>query len=223
MTAMNRISGIRWTRERAAFLAIGCLMAGIAGGWAIHGPRTLNSIAARAAIPSSTAPSNSVKTQIAPEAAREQLKQMADAQAAPLVDKLKADPANPELLTSLGNLYYDAQQYPVAVDYYARSLKARPSDAAVRTDMGTAFWYMGDSDRAIAEFKKALTYVPGNPNALFNLGLVQWKGKKDAAAAVTAWKKLLATNPAYAQKDQVEKMLEEVKNSTTGQAVAKAN
>ena len=85
---------------------------------------------------------------------------MADAQAAPLLDKLKADPKNPDLLAGIGNIYYDAQQYPIAVDYYARALKARPSDAAVRTDMGTAYWYMGNADSAIAEFNKALTYAP---------------------------------------------------------------
>ena len=223
MTGMNLISGIRWTRERAAFLAIGCLMAGIAGGWAIHGPRTQNSVAAPASTAASLAPSNPAPTQTAPQTGREQLKQMADAQAASLIDKLKADPANPELLTSLGNLYYDAQQYQVAVDYYARSLKARPADPAVRTDMGTAFWYMGDSDRAIAEFNKALTYVPNNPNTLFNLGLVQWKGKQNAAAAMAAWKTLLATDPAYAQRDQVEKMLGEVKAHKAAQPIAKVN
>lgn len=218
MTGINRISCIRWTRERAAFLAIGCLMAGIAGGWAIHGPRTLDPVAAP-----SPAPSNPPEPQTTPQTGREQLKQMADAQAAPLIDKLKADPANAELLTSLGNLYYDAQQYAVAVDYYARSLKTRPTDAAVRTDLGTAFWYMGDSDRAIAEFNQALTYVPNNPNTLFNLGMVEWKGKQNAAAASAAWRKLLATDPAYAQKDQVEKMLEEVKAHTAAQSIAKTN
>ena len=72
------------------------------------------------------------------------------------------------------------RQYPTAVDYYARALRFRPSDAAVRTDMGTAFWYMGNADTAIAEFNKALAYAPDNPNTLFNLGLVRWKGKKDA-------------------------------------------
>ena len=220
MTGISRISRIRWTRERAAFLAIGCLMAGIAGGWAIHGPRTQSSLAASAPTPVS---SNPAAPQTTPPSGREQLKQMADAQAAPLIDKLKAGPATPELLTSLGNLYYDAQQYPVAVDYYQRSLKARPADAAVRTDMGTAFWYMGDSDRAIAEFDKALTFVPNNPNTLFNLGLVEWKGKQNAAAASAAWRKLLATDPAYAQKDQVEKMLEELKAHTAAQSLAKTN
>jgi cytochrome c-type biogenesis protein CcmH/NrfG len=219
MTGTNRISGVQWTREGAAFLAIGCLMAGIAAGWFIHGPRTQGSSAAPAA---SLAPSNPAATQTAPQTDREHLKQMADAQAAPLLDKLKAAPANPEVLVGLGNLYYDAQQYPIAVDYYTRSLKARPADAAVRTDMATALWYMGNADDAIAEFRKALTYVPNNPNTLFNLGLVEWKGKQDAAAARATWQKLLATDPAYEQKDQVEKMLAEVNSRSADQADARA-
>jgi cytochrome c-type biogenesis protein CcmH/NrfG len=210
MSKTIRVSGIRWTRERAAFLAMGCLLAGIAGGWSIRGAR----VPAPAAVSVASihaAPAPGTAEPQAMEAAH--LKEMADAQAAPLLDKLKADPGNPASLTDLGNLYYDAQQYPVAVDYYARALKARPSDAAVRTDMGTAFWYMGNADRAIEEFNQALTYVPNNPNTLFNLGLVKWKGKKDGAGATAAWKKLLATDPRYEQKDQVLKMLAEVKGA----------
>ena len=76
--------------------------------------------------------------------------------------------------------------------------------------MGTAFWYMGNADKAIEEFNKALADVPNNPNTLFNLGLVEWKGKGDAAGALAAWKKLLAAHPGYEQKDQVQKMLAEV-------------
>jgi cytochrome c-type biogenesis protein CcmH/NrfG len=218
MTETNR-TPIRWTRERAAFLAVGCLMAGFAGGWSIHGARIQSASTTSVPAPAASAPG--APDGPAPEAPDPgQLKQMADIQAAPLLAQLKSEPANPSLLASVGNLYYDAQQYPTAVDYYARALKIRPADAAVRTDMGTAFWFMGDSDRAIAEFNRALTYAPDNPNTLFNLGLVKWKGKKDGAAAVTAWKKLLARDPAYQQRDQVEKMLAEVRESAAGNPVA---
>jgi tetratricopeptide (TPR) repeat protein len=135
---------------------------------------------------------------------------MADNQAAPLIAKLNADPKNLDLLTSIGNLYYDAQQYPVAVNYYGRVLAVKPSDAAVRTDLATALWYLGDADKAIAEFNTALKYAPSNPNTLFNLGLVKWQGKHDSAGAIADWKKLLAANPDYASRDQVEKMLSDV-------------
>jgi cytochrome c-type biogenesis protein CcmH/NrfG len=217
--AMRGTRAIRWTRERTALLALVCLLAGTAGGWSIRG--------IRAAAPANrTVAAAGVKQEPAPAPqppSPAQLKEMADAQAAPLIDKLKSDPADADLLASIGNLYYDARQYPIAVDYYARTLKVKPADAAVRTDMGTAFWFMGNADRAIAEFDKALAYVPNNPNTLFNLGLVKWKGKTDAAGAIAAWEKLLATAPNYEQKTQVEQMLGEARNHVAAGAAAKAN
>jgi tetratricopeptide (TPR) repeat protein len=209
MTETNRRTGRQWTRERAALVSAACLVAGIAAGWSIRGPLVARPASANASDPAMPAANGrgAERASTAQAADSAQLKGMADTQAAPLLDKLKSDPNAPDLLASVGNLYYDARQYPTAVDYYARTLKARPLDAAVRTDMGTAFWYMGNADRALAEFDKALTYAPNNANTLFNRGLVRWKGKMDAAGAVGDWEKLLALNPNYEGKDQVQRML----------------
>jgi tetratricopeptide (TPR) repeat protein len=70
---------------------------------------------------------------------------------------------------------------------------------------------MGNADTAIAEFNKALGYAPNNPNTLFNLGVVKWQGKKDAAGAIADWEKLLAANPNYEEKDKVKQMMAEAK------------
>ena len=199
-----------WTAVQAYTLAVVCLLLGMAGGWLIRGSQSPAAAPVEAASTAAPAPAmggGGMSAQPTPE----QLKQMADTQAAPLIEKLKSDPNNPELLTSIGNSYYDAQQFPTAVDYYGRALKARPSDAAVRTDMATAYWYMGNADTAIEEFNKALKYEPNKPNTLFNLGLVKWQGKMDVQGAVADWEKLLATNPNYEAKDKVEQMIAEAK------------
>ena len=208
----NTASTTTWTGVQAYTLAAVCLLLGIAGGWLIRGSQ---SPAAAAPVDSASASapagmSGAMNSQPTPE----QLKKMADTQAAPLIEKLKSDPNNPELLASIGNYYYDAQQYPTAVDYYGRSLQANPSDASVRTDMATAEWYMGNADGAIAEFDKALTYEPNKPNTLFNRGLVKWQGKMDINGAVADWEKLLKTNPNYEGKDKVEQMIAEAKKHT---------
>jgi cytochrome c-type biogenesis protein CcmH/NrfG len=78
--------------------------------------------------------------------------------------------------------------------------------------MATAYWYMGNADQAIAEFNNALHYAPNNPNTLFNLGVVMWRGKMDAAGAIADWEKLLAVNPNYSEKDKVEQLINEAKN-----------
>jgi len=135
---------------------------------------------------------------------------MADKQAAPLVEQLKGDPGNAKLLAQIGNTYYDTQQYPSAIDYYQRTLQVAPKDASVRTDMATAFWYTGNADTAIAEFNRALGDEPNKPNALFNLGVVQWQGKMDVKGALATWQRLLDTNPNYDGRAKVLELMEQV-------------
>jgi tetratricopeptide (TPR) repeat protein len=211
----------QWTSKKALMLVSLCLALGISGGWLIRGlqgpakPTTAETPALQVAAAGSPVAS----ANISPQPPR--LKQMADAQAAPLLTKLNASPKDPDVLISIGNIYYDAQQYPVAIDYYNRALHSRPSDASVRTDMATAYWYLGNADQAIAEFNKSLTYAPTNPNTLFNLGLVKWEGKHDAAGAIADWKKLLHTNPEYEQKDKVRQMLSDVEKQSASRASTK--
>lgn len=197
-----------WTRERAALFAVLCLVAGLTLGWFL--PPFQKSSTALSVHQSASLPLPANGTQ----GGSADAKSLMDAQASPFLEKLKADPENFDALTSLGNLYYDARQYPVAIDYYGRALKSHPSDAAVRTDRGTALWYLGEADSALSEFDTALHYEPNNPNTLFNRGLVRWQGKKDAAGAIADWEKLLATNPGYEGKDNVQKMLADVKTQT---------
>lgn len=199
MTAVRKISGEAWTLRWAVLFAAGCFFAGIGGGW------LLRESYSGAAAPEAVAAARSTATAAQPKA-------VADAAAAPLLAKLQADPDNPDLLISLGNLYYDAQLYPAAVDYYERALSIRPSDADVRTDMGTAYWYIGNADRAITEFHQALNSRPDNANTLFNLGLVKLQGKNDAAGAIADWNRLLAVNPEYPGRQQVEQMIAEAEN-----------
>ncbi|HTM16847.1 MAG TPA: tetratricopeptide repeat protein [Terracidiphilus sp.] len=201
----------QWTSRQALILVTLCLAAGVTGGWLGRGLQKTpqSSLAQRPSLSSVAVPASS-----SPSPTSQNLREMADTQAASLLAKLSADPRNPDILASIANLYYDAQQYPVAVDYYNRSLQSRPSDASVRTDMATAYWYMGNAEEAIAQFNQALVFAPTNPNTLFNLGLVKWQGKHDGPAAIALWKKLLESNPNYEQKDKVLQMLSDVEKQT---------
>jgi cytochrome c-type biogenesis protein CcmH/NrfG len=185
----------KWTTIQAYTLAVVCLLLGIAGGWLLRGSQS-------SAAPAESATANA-NPQMNSQPTPEQMKAMGDVQAKPLLEKLKSDPNNAELLSSIGNIYYDTQQYPVAISYYQQVLKLQPANTGVRTDMATAYWYTGDADTAISEFKKSLSYDPNKANTLFNLGIVQWQGKMDIKAAVTTWKKLLDANPNYEGKDKV--------------------
>ncbi len=71
--------------------------------------------------------------------------------------------------------------------------------------------------------RKALSYAPDNANTLFNRGLVRWKGKTDAAGAIADWEKLLALNPNYQGKAQVQQLLADAKSHVPDAAGMKIN
>ena len=201
-----------WSGPQTAALLVVCMLAGTAGGWllrrstASHATPQAESVAsAPAQVAPQQAPANFGLDSSLPS--NPQLKEAADSQAAPILEQLKKDPNNAALLANVGNLYYDAKQYSVAIDYYERSLRIQPADTSVRTDLGTAYWYAGNADTAIAEFNRALSYDPGKADTLFNLGIVKWQGKKDGPGAVATWQKLLDTNPSYPNKDGVQQLI----------------
>ena len=209
MTDTNRATIEQWTSVQAYVLAVICLLVGIAGGWLIRGSQS--PAAAPAETASAPAPAMGSAGAGAQPPTPAQMQKMADTQAGALIEKLKADPTNAGLLASFGNIYYDAQQFPTAIDYYQRALKVEPANTGVRTDMATAYWYTGNADAAIAEFQKSLSYEPNKANTLFNLGIVEWQGKMDIDKAVATWQKLLNTNPNYEGKDKVLELMAQAK------------
>ena len=210
MTDKNRATSTeQWTSVQAYVLAVICLLVGIAGGWFIRGSQSPAAAATETASASRPVCPNQTRGAQTPTPA--QMQKMADTQAGPLIEKLKADPNNAGLLENVGNVYYDAQLFPAAIDYYQRALKVEPANAGVRTDMATAYWYTGDADTAIAEFQKSLSYEPNKANTLFNLGVVEWQGKMDIDKAVATWQKLLDTNPNYEGKDKVLQLMAQAK------------
>jgi cytochrome c-type biogenesis protein CcmH/NrfG len=219
-----------FTTAQAYILAVITLVIGIAVGYFARGSATTAapSESAQAAAPAGmpamppqgTAPMGSAQLPgigspqqgqaISPEA-------LAKA-AEPYLTQLKSNPKDFDTLSKLGNLYYDGQAYPQAIEYYEKALTVQPNNPDVRTDMGTAYWYTGDADKAIANFEKALAVRPTHPGTLFNLGIVKWQGKNDPKGAVVVWEKLLATNPDYPQKDQVQTLIERAKMHGTSPA-----
>jgi tetratricopeptide (TPR) repeat protein len=211
-----------WTRQLALLLAAFCLLAGIGGGWLIRGvkiPAAGNMPAGgqTADAPAQSAPAAPQQPAAAPAVNPLTLKQVADQQAAPMLAQLRNEPNKPDLLVSLGNLYDDAKQYPAAVGYYERALKVRPADANVRTDMATAYWYLGQPDRALAEFDKALSTAPTNANTLFNRGIVRWKAKADGKGAMADFLKVLSLYPNFENKAQAEQLMAEIRQQGAAQ------
>lgn len=201
-TAETPNSG-QWTSAQAYILSVICLLVGVAVGYLVRGsaPSQVN------AQLQSTGTQTSAPTQ---QPTPEQLHQMAETQAQPLLAQLKSDPNNANLLYQIGNLYYDAQQYPDAVKYYQDALRINPKETNVRTDLGTAYHLMGQPDQAIKEYDEVLKVDSKHANALFNEGMVKWQDKMDMNGAIADWKRLLETNPDFPQRDRVQQMIAQV-------------
>jgi len=125
----------------------------------------------------------------------QQMKQMADNKAAPLLEKLKSDPNNTALLLQVGAIYHATHQFKDAATYYGKAVETDPKNVGTRNKLASSLYRSGDVDGAIAQLNQALSYDPKDANSLFNLGTIRLQGKQDGKGALAAWQQLLKSNP----------------------------
>lgn len=193
-------------------LAAICLIAGLAAGYFLTGPPAPRSGSA-AAQPATVRTMGHAVTMA-------DMKQMADKQAAPLLDKLKGDPNNAALLIQVAAIYHISHQFSDAAAYYGRATQADPKNVAVRTKYAISLYRSGDVDGAIAQLNQALSENPGDANCLYNLGMIRLQGKADGKGALAAWQLLLKTNPQLSpdRKAAVQSLIAQVLQNTASQS-----
>ena len=125
----------------------------------------------------------------------EEMRQLADRQAAPLLEKLKATPNDSALLVQVGAIYHTTHRFKEAATYYSQALNNDPKNVALRTKLASSLYRNGDIEGAISQLNRALSYDPKDANAQFDLGMIKLQGKGDAKGALAAWQRLLKTNP----------------------------
>lgn len=187
-------------------MAVICLLIGVTVGYLVRGsaPAAVSS----AAVPVQPNPSSSVPQQTP---TLEDMKRMADKQVEPLLEKLKVEPNNADLLNQVATVYRMTHQFDAAATYYQKALRINPKNVGARTDLASCMYYQGDVDGAISQLEKSLTYDPKHAGTLLNLGIIRWKGKGDAAGAIAAWDQLLKYNPGFQNKQMIEKLMADAK------------
>ncbi len=141
-----------------------------------------------------------------------EMKQIADKQAAPLLEKLTTDPNNAPLLAQIGSVYHSDHQFKDAAVYYDRAVKLDPKNVPMRVKLATSLYRGGDVDGALNQLSVALREDPRDANSLFNLGMIRLQGKQDGNGALAAWKQLLKSNPQLSpeRKATVQKLMADV-------------
>ena len=201
-------------RPRVVYgMASVCLILGLSVGYLLRGSgsnRTADNLADSTVSPHPAGATSSMPT-------LEQMKQMADKKAEPLLQQLKKEPNNKDLLIRIAFFYKSAHQFKEASQYFEQSLHLDPNNVAIRTERASCLYYNGDIDGALNELQASLKLNPKDANSLFNLGMIRLNGKQDAPGAIAAWQELLKSNPHLEKKPIVEQMIAEAKQQKHSQ------
>lgn len=124
---------------------------------------------------------------------------------------LASEPTSYTVLVNLGNTYFDwaldAQEaaktqaslagvdrpmWLSATTYYERAVDVQPGDPSVTTDLAIAYYYTGQTDKAIAAVEPVMEANPDFAQAFFNAGVFyNTAGQADKAiAALTRYLEL---------------------------------
>ena len=197
--------------ESLVFAAAGALF-GLIAGWILGAEQASvrpQSVAAPAA-ESQAAPATGQTAQAAP--------QLDQAEVDRLLKVAAADPANPSPRAALGNLYFDAERYKDATQWYEAALKLDPDNADVSTDLGVGYYYLNEPDRALAQFDRSLQIDSKHTKTLLNVGIVRAFGKQDLAGAGQAWQQVVDLAPGSPEGMAAKKGLEGIKSAQGGGA-----
>ena len=95
-----------------------------------------------------------------------------------------------------------------AVPWFEAALALSPEEVEVSTDLGVAYYYMDDTDRALSQFARSLDVAPAHAKTILNLGIVRAFGKQDLEGAIEAWEEVQRVAPgspeAFAAADAIE-------------------
>ncbi len=200
-----------WKTAQVYTMAAVCLALGLALGYLFRGSQTRSPEVPVANAPTQASMPHPGMGGGGKMPTLDQMKQMADKKAEPLLTQLKSDPNNATLLIQVAKIYQSTHQFKEATGYFGKALQINPKDTGTRTEMASCMYYDNDIDGAISQLQQVLQEQPKDANSMFNLGMIKWKGKNDANGAIAEWRQLLKSNPKLddAKKSQVQKLIAE--------------
>jgi tetratricopeptide (TPR) repeat protein len=136
-----------------------------------------------------------------------------EAEAKRLIDIAEKDPANATPRTQLGNLYFDAERYADAAQWYEKAVALDPTNPDVSTDLGVSYYYQNQADKALAQFQHSLQIDPKHTKTMLNQGIVLAFGKQDLDGATKAWQKVIELTPTSPEGQAAKRALDAMKSA----------
>jgi tetratricopeptide (TPR) repeat protein len=131
------------------------------------------------------------------------------------------DAANVEARVQLGNLYFDAERFNEAIEWYSQALDLAPDNVEVSTDLGVSYYYTNQADRALAQFERSLKLQPTHTKTILNVGIVKAFGKQDLEGAEQAWQRVLELAPDTPEGQAARRALDSLRAAHPAGAPAK--
>ncbi|MCP4900727.1 MAG: tetratricopeptide repeat protein [bacterium] len=128
-----------------------------------------------------------------------------------LQNHLEQSPGDTHLMTAIGNLYFDAQRWVEARDWYQQVVSIESSNTNVMTDLAVVMRNLNQHEDALDLLNRALELNPDHWQALYNKVIVlhfDLHRHKDANLAFTELVQLKKANPAIPDLSSLQAELE---------------
>jgi cytochrome c-type biogenesis protein CcmH/NrfG len=130
-----------------------------------------------------------------------------------LQEEAEQNPRDPEIPLKLANFLYDQRQFQQAIGWYEKSLSLNPNNVNARTDLGTAYFFVGQTAQALKEYGRSLALDPNHKPTLLNLVVVNLEGTHDLGAARQAWERLHNLDPSNSALEGLKQKLDAAQGS----------
>ncbi len=123
---------------------------------------------------------------------------------------------------TLGNFYYDHQNWPLAIQHYEAAVSEGSNDADTRTDLGNAYRFAGRPGDALAQYQLAHKMNPAHEFSLFNQGGLYLEDLKQPTKAVEIWNEYVARFPAGQNVAAARQLIAQAQGGSSGLALPAA-
>lgn len=120
---------------------------------------------------------------------------------------------------TLGNFYYDHQNWSLAVKHYESAISQGSNDADIRTDLGNAYRFAGRPDDALAQYQLAQKMNPAHEFSLFNQGGLYLQELMQPPKAIAVWNEYLTRFPSGRNVEAARQLIAQAQGGSSGLAL----
>lgn len=128
-----------------------------------------------------------------------------------------------QIALSKGNTFYDGRNWSQAALQYEQAIAGGLDNADVRTDLGNAYRFLDQPQKALEQYQRAQKKNPQHEQSLFNQGGLYAFSLKDNARAIAKWREYLQRFPQGATVAEARQLIMQAQNGQLSQTDTSAS